>query len=349
LDFKSPCIIQQGNGNDCGLASIANAISFVKHFKQVDFIKSSTEISGTTGEVHYHLVNNIAPLDYFFHAIMQDGQTMFHYPQLFDTNTLLIHMREEFTKLVDRIASDSVTDEKLFTEVKKAMPKVNLYYDLQDLQDLQDINMEQQEAANIMASLVESSPTLHPTESRKSAIVSPTQSNLAESSTSAEASKTTSNEATCTQESKKKRRKSVHQVQRCKRMRYVLPMNKPPLKKPRRSLVSTKKRKEEKEKAKKFNDDALAYIGQAVCSAGREGCYHDGQQNIWIEGKNKNGSECCTCKKNFMMFVFMYTMESCFACNVTNKMWWPNAKQRHYSMMFLKLTSCQKEHHSLIA
>jgi hypothetical protein len=272
----------------------------VKHFKQVDFIKSNTELSGSTGEVRYHLVDNIGRLDYFFQAIMLDGQMTMHYPQMLDTFTLLIHMREEFTKLVDRIASDSVTDQKLFTEVQeKAMPKVNLSSDLQDLNDLQHVILEQQEAATIMASLVESSPTLRPTESSKSAKVSPTQSNLAEASTLAESSKTTSDQATGTQQSMKKRRKSARQAQRCKQKGYVLPLNKPPLKKQRRNLVSIKEKKEEKAKAEKLNADALAYIGQAVCSAGREGCYHDGQQNICIKGKNKNGSECCTCNKIF--------------------------------------------------
>jgi hypothetical protein len=63
--------------------------------------------------------------------------------------------------------------------------------------------------------------------------------------------------------------------------------------------VSTQVKKEEREKAEKKNADMLAYICRAICSASPEGCYHDGRDNVFTRGSNKNGSNCCTYNRMF--------------------------------------------------
>ncbi|MCK7501245.1 MAG: hypothetical protein MZW92_72380 [Comamonadaceae bacterium] len=57
----------------------------------------------------------------------------------------------------------------------------------------------------------------------------------------------------------------------------------------------------------------LAYISQAICSAGPEGCYHEGQENVFTSGPNKNGSNCCTCRRMFHD-VCLHVFEGNFYC-----------------------------------
>jgi hypothetical protein len=63
-------------------------------------------------------------------------------------------------------------------------------------------------------------------------------------------------------------RRSDCQEQKCKCIGNPLPIKKPPVKKPRQDCPSAQAKKEEKKKAEKEDADTLAYISQAICSAG---------------------------------------------------------------------------------
>jgi hypothetical protein len=68
----------------------------------------------------------------------------------------------------------------------------------------------------------------------------------------------------------------------------------------------------------------LAYISQAICSAGLNGCSHDGQENVFTRGPNKNGSNCCTSCKRLFHDVCRHVFEgnlyctNCFKTNVVS-------------------------------
>ena len=67
----------------------------------------------------------------------------------------------------------------------------------------------------------------------------------------------------------------------------------------------------------------LAYICQASCSTGPQGCYHEQQDNVFTRGPHKNGSNCCTRKKMFhdvCLHVFEGNLycTKCFKTNVVS-------------------------------
>jgi hypothetical protein len=67
----------------------------------------------------------------------------------------------------------------------------------------------------------------------------------------------------------------------------------------------------------------LAYISQAICLGGLNGCYHDGQENVFTRGPNKNGSNCCACKRMFhdaclRVFEGNLFCTNCFKTNVVS-------------------------------
>jgi hypothetical protein len=120
----------------------------------------------------------------------------------------------------------------------------------------------------------------------------------------------------------KTRRRSDCQEQKCKCVADALPIKKPPVKKPRQDHLSAQAKKEEKKKAEKEDADTLAYISQAICSSGLNDCYHD-RQNVFTRGPNKNGSNCCTCKRMFHD-VCLHVFEGnlyCTNCFKTNVVW----------------------------
>jgi hypothetical protein len=90
-------------------------------------------------------------------------------------------------------------------------------------------------------------------------------------------------------------------------------MKKPPVKKSRQNCISPQAKKEEKKQAEKEHADTLVYISQAICSAGPEGCYHEGQHNVFTSGPNKNGSNCCTCRRMFHD-ICLHVFEGNFYC-----------------------------------
>ena len=109
------------------------------------------------------------------------------------------------------------------------------------------------------------------------------------------------------------RRTSARQEQKRTHEGDELATKKPPVKKPRQNGLSPQAKKEEKKRAEKEHADTLAYISQAICSAGPEGCYHEQQQNVFTGGPNKNGSNCCTCKRMFHD-VCLHVFEGNFYC-----------------------------------
>jgi hypothetical protein len=59
IDLHSPSIIAQSNGFDCGLAAVANSMAFVKHYKDVLFVKAIMTRHVTTGrEVCYEIIED---------------------------------------------------------------------------------------------------------------------------------------------------------------------------------------------------------------------------------------------------------------------------------------------------
>jgi hypothetical protein len=196
--------------------------------------------------------------------------------------------------------------EKFLKEVQKEMQKDVLY-------SASRKKHKEQQAGMIIASF-QKYLTLH----------------QAQSSQAKEISQTKPKEVPYTQEYVKTRRRSVCQQQKRKCLGYVLPIKKPPVKKPRQDRVSAQVKKEEKEEAEKENAVMLAYICQAICSAGPEGCYHDGQDNVFTKGPNKNGSNCCTYNR--------------IVQSVTKQMWCQCVQQRPYLMMCSKLNTCPNNH-----
>jgi hypothetical protein len=63
----------------------------------------------------------------FFDRIMLDALKTKHYPNMRDSMTLMRHMQVELLDLVDKIAFNSITDLKLFNEVKKQLEKKGSY------------------------------------------------------------------------------------------------------------------------------------------------------------------------------------------------------------------------------
>ena len=55
---------------------------------------------------------------------MLDAQNTKHYLNMRDSMTLMRHMQVELLDLVDKIAFNSITDLKLFDEVKKQLEKI---------------------------------------------------------------------------------------------------------------------------------------------------------------------------------------------------------------------------------
>ena len=109
------------------------------------------------------------------------------------------------------------------------------------------------------------------------------------------------------------RRRSAHQEEQKRKCEGdAPPMKNPPVKKPRQNCHSHQAKKEEKKQAEKEHADELAYISQAICSAGPDGCYHEGQ-NVFTSGHNKNGSNCCTCRRMFHD-VCLHVFEGNFYC-----------------------------------
>jgi hypothetical protein len=133
IDLHSPSITAQNNGFNCGLAAVANSMAFVKHFKDVFFIKANLTRCVTTGrELCYEINADIFGLKSNFDRIMLDAQNTEHYLDLTDSITLLRQMPVEFLDLVDMIAFDSIpdgsiTDIKFFKEVQKQLEKDVLY------------------------------------------------------------------------------------------------------------------------------------------------------------------------------------------------------------------------------
>jgi hypothetical protein len=128
IDLPSPTIIEQNNGFDCGLAAVANSMAFVKHHKDFLFTKGNLKRCVTTGsEVRYEVAEDIFGMKSFFDRIMLDALDTKHYLIMRDSMTLMRHMRVELLDLVDKIAFDSITDVKLFDEVKKQLEKIVSY------------------------------------------------------------------------------------------------------------------------------------------------------------------------------------------------------------------------------
>jgi hypothetical protein len=119
----------------------------------------------------------------------------------------------------------------------------------------------------------------------------------------------------------KTRRSSACQEQKRRCEGDELAIKKPPVKKPRQNCISPQAKKKEKKQAEKEHADTLAYISQAICSAGPEGCYHEGQENVFTRGPNKNGSNCCTCRRMFH-YVCLHFFEGNFHCTNCYKTMW---------------------------
>jgi hypothetical protein len=111
----------------------------------------------------------------------------------------------------------------------------------------------------------------------------------------------------------KTRRTSARQEQKCIDEGDELATKKPPVKKPRQNRLSPQAKEEEKKRAEKEHADTLAYISKAICSAGPEGCYHEGQENVFTSGPNKNGSNCGTCRRMFRD-VCLHVFQGKFYC-----------------------------------
>jgi hypothetical protein len=105
IDLLSPTIIALNNGFNCGLAAVVNSMAFVKHYKDVMFIKSIMIRCVTASrEVCYKIIEDIFGLKSYFNRIMPDGWDTQHYLNLMDSMTLLMHMQAEFLDLVDQVS-----------------------------------------------------------------------------------------------------------------------------------------------------------------------------------------------------------------------------------------------------
>jgi hypothetical protein len=117
FDFECSSIIQQTTSFDCGLAVVANSMAFVNHLKKVQFNKSTMETHASKGfESHgigFLLPEKMFSLRPFWEKVMTDCRST-RYGTLSDSTQLLEFMRQEFMGIVDKIAEDSVTDQKLF-------------------------------------------------------------------------------------------------------------------------------------------------------------------------------------------------------------------------------------------
>jgi hypothetical protein len=118
IDSQSPSIIAQNNGFDCGLAPVANSMSFVKHYKDALVTKAIMTRCVTAGrEVCYEITKDIFGLKSYFDRIMLDEQNNQHYLDLTDSMTLLVHMRAKFLDLVDKMVFDSIPNDSFGAKI----------------------------------------------------------------------------------------------------------------------------------------------------------------------------------------------------------------------------------------
>jgi hypothetical protein len=82
-------------------------------------------------------------------------------------------------------------------------------------------------------------------------------------------------------------------------------MKTPPVKKPRQDCLSAQAKKEEKKKAEQEHADTLAYISQAICSAGPELVTMRDKRMFLPGGITRMDQIVAPAKECFVMFVFM--------------------------------------------
>jgi hypothetical protein len=106
------------------LAVVANTMAVVKHLEHVKFMKSNMERKeNNLDDVRFLLNDKIYSLKPFWDRVMMDARQR-RYGTLSQSEHLLEHMRQEYMEIVDEIAMDFMTDDKLFREVQQVLKQI---------------------------------------------------------------------------------------------------------------------------------------------------------------------------------------------------------------------------------
>jgi hypothetical protein len=138
FDYKCPSILQQSNSSDCGLAVVANSMAFVKHSKDLKFMKANLErptekfLKGSN-EVRFLLNEKKYSLKPFWDRLLRvNGPARGRYGgQLSIAKHLLIHLRQEYIEVLDEIAGYSRTTKK-FSKEERRQQILDDFYNIQE-------------------------------------------------------------------------------------------------------------------------------------------------------------------------------------------------------------------------
>ena len=101
FDFDCPAILNQVDGWNCSLACVANAVAFVHHFENKEFVLSGmTPVTDQTNEILRYIVDEDA---YNLHLSWEDLEKMasLNYKNRFTITDILKKLREEFVALIE--------------------------------------------------------------------------------------------------------------------------------------------------------------------------------------------------------------------------------------------------------
>ena len=104
FDFDRPAILKQVDGWNCGLACLVNAVAFVRHFQDKEFLLSGmTHVSNGTDEIRYIVNHNEYNLSSFWDKLLRTVS-----PKNKKTLTItdiLTKLRDEFVVLLEDLHS----------------------------------------------------------------------------------------------------------------------------------------------------------------------------------------------------------------------------------------------------
>jgi hypothetical protein len=103
FDFKTPSILKQLDGWNCGLACVANAVAFVRHFEKTDFVLSAMQlVTDDPNEIRYIVDPTRYNLRSFWERVGKKALAKYKESS---TTALLPRLRQEFVLLIEDLAT----------------------------------------------------------------------------------------------------------------------------------------------------------------------------------------------------------------------------------------------------